>query len=328
MILDALYQFHAINPALVRPPVLEREASTTVDPQKAKELATTWLSNLADFDPMPDKQISYCLKGLTLLDPAEKDRAQWIMASDAVGNWLAPGKSAILNIRSETAPPDLVNALSCSAATLAVSLTEATGCPVLSFFCSLRRKESRENAHSGARAVRKSLNGQLLKYIINKRRKTDLSFLENEDLMEKSRSKSKYAMDLLRKSITALPEDDGVFVILDSFSRLGGDDKEKDGNDLLNGLVKLVEEMPRRVIKILVTDAMPNSPMRDLADINLYVPDDVDGWRDDHQNISLDVKKLAFMERFKTLEKDVKSFDSGLSDSSDDSASGWEVATL
>ena len=260
------------------------------------------------------------------MDPAEKDRAQWIVASDAVSKWLAPGKSQILNVRSETAPPDLVNALSFSAATLAFSLAEATNCPVLSFFCGLRRKDSRENAYSGARAVRKSLNGQLLKFIVSKRPLTDLASLERENFMEKSRSKSKYAMELLRELLEALPEDDAIFIILDSFSRLGGDDKEKDGNDLMKALAELIKEKPRRVIKILVTDAMPSCPIQHLADHTLFVPDDVDGWRDNSNNIVLDKQKLDFMERFKSLkEKDFESSEGFTSDSSDDLDSGWEM---
>lgn len=267
---------------------------------------------------MPDTHISNCLLDLPSLDAEEKDKAQWIMASHPVGTWLALNGSQVLNIRPETAPNEIVNAMSFSAATLAFSLAKATEFPVLSFFCSLRRKDSRDNSVSGPKAVRKSLNGQLLRFISQKRPDADLSFLERKKLMDKSKGKSKYAMELFRGLLGALPERDVVFIILDSLSRLGGTDRER-GHDLVRELCALVKELPQLIIKVLITDAMPGSPIRDLAHLALYVPDEIDGDRNDSHAIDLDPHKFTVIERFKTRHKE-RSANSDM-ESSDDSSS-------
>lgn len=290
--------------------------------KSSQQLANDWLAGLDDFDPMPDNQISDCLLGLPFLDAAEKDRAQWIMASQPVSTWLALNESRILNIRSETAPTEIVNALSFSAATLAFSLSKATGFPILSFFCGLRRKDSRENSASGPKAVRKSLNGQLLKFILQKRPSADMSFLERKKLMEKSRGKSKYATELFRQLLGALPEKDVVFIIVDSPSRLGGTGKHR-CHDLVKEISLLVKEMPQLIIKVLITDAMPGSPTRDIAQLTLYVPDEVDGERNDIHAVALDPQRLAVIERFTSRhrERSASPEEQSSEDSSSDSDS-------
>lgn len=256
------------------------------------------------------------------MDAAEKDKAQWIMASKPVSTWLALDRSQILNIRPETAPIDIVNTLSFSAATLAFTLAKATEFPVLSFFSGFRRKGSRENSASGPKAVRKSLNAQLLKFIVAKRPSADLAFLERKKLMEKSRGKSKYAKELFRQLLESLPKQDVVFIVLDSLSRLGGTDREG-GHDLVREMHALVKEMQHIVIKVLVTDAMPGSPIRDLAHLTLYVPDEIDGERQDSHAMTLDSQRLGVIERFQTRQRErsvsAEEDSSGVSSSDDDS---------
>lgn len=244
-----------------------------------EQLIDTWLSGLDDFDPMPENQVSECMSGVSNLTLEERDRVQWIMASDVINDWLKLTESQVLNVRAETAPIELVNALSFTAATLAFTVEKTTNYAVLSFFCGLRRNDSRANADSGPKAILKSFNGQLLKFISKKRPTSDLSFLKNETLMKKSRGRSKYAKELFRKLLETLPENDVVFVVLDSFSRLGGSDKDAaKGDELIEELSALVTEMPL-VIKVLVTDALPSCRIKDSANLTLDVPDDVDGLR-------------------------------------------------
>lgn len=286
-----------------------------------EQLIDTWLSGLGDFDPMPEKQISECMSGISNLTLEERDRVQWIMASDVLNDWLKLTESRMLNVRAETAPMELVNALSFSAATLAFTIEKTTNYAVLSFFCGLRRNDSRANADSGLKAILKSFNGQLLKFIMKKRSTSDLSFLKNESLMKKSRGRSKYAKELFRKLLEALPNNDVVFVILDSFSRLGGPDKDAvKGDELIEELSALVIEMPL-VIKVLVTDALPSCPIKDLAHLTLDVQDDVDGWHNDIDLTALEQKKIAVIDEFR-LRQEKGYFSSQEEESSSDSSSG------
>lgn len=308
------------------PPNKRIENTTSLDVHK--ELVDGWLSRLGEFDPMPKKQIAECLADFASLDLQERDRAQWILASDEVKSWLELSESQILNIQADTAPDELANALSFSAATLAFALERATNFAVLSFFCGLRSNDSRESEDSGPKAIRTSLNGQLLKFMADNRQTEDQSFLENKKLMKRSRRKSKYSAQLFREQCRALPEKDVVFVILDSFSRLGGErEDEADGDKLIEELGEMVREMRHLVIKVLVTDAMPQCPIKDLADVTLDVPDDVDGWANDVDSIVLDEETLAVVEQsrkrqkqgFSSLGESRDNFDSD-SDSGSDSS--------
>ncbi|KAK0392759.1 hypothetical protein NLU13_2254 [Sarocladium strictum] len=248
----------------------------------AKELAAAWISDLGDFDPTSDRHITELLSGLADLSIEERDQLQSIIGSDVVQDWLTPTTSSLLYMHAETPPEELVNALSFSAATLTLTLAGAVDMPVLSFFCGLRRNDSRENSRSGPQAIRKSLNGQLLRFVLDRRSSADLSFLQDETLRRKSKSKSKYAKKLFHEILGALPDNEVVFIVLDSFSRLGGSPGDKDkGDDIIRELAALKSGFPELIIKILVVDAMPSCPVSKLADVTLYVPDEVDGWRND-----------------------------------------------
>lgn len=284
--------------------------------EKTDEFIDRWFSGLGAFDPMPEKQISECLTGLAGLDLDERDKVQWIIASEPLTAWLTSSESQILHIQAETAPFALVNALSFSAATLAFTLTKTTNFAVLSFFCGLRRNDSRENADSGPKAIYKSLNGQLLRYIQNKRQMADLSFLEQKKVMRLSRDRSKYAKQLFRELLGALDENDVVVVILDSFSRLGEVDADKgNGDEVIEELAKLIKELPQLVIKVLVTDAMPSCSIRELANLKLHVPDKVDGWRNDINMRTFDQQTVAIVEQFRSREEE------GYSSSEEDDSS-------
>ncbi|KAH6962420.1 hypothetical protein BKA56DRAFT_174357 [Ilyonectria sp. MPI-CAGE-AT-0026] len=329
-VMDAAYSFFTSNPNFdPKTGTMTRRSSMAIAAPKRtgsiisielmEQLIDSWLSGLDDFDPMPENQISECMSGISNLTLEERDRVQWIMASDVLNDWLKLTESQVLNVRAETAPLELVNALSFTAATLAFTIEKTTNYAVLSFFCGLRRNDSRANVDSGPKAILKSLNGQLLKFMMKKRPTSDLSFLKNERLMKKSRGRSKYAKELFRKLLEALPENDVVFVILDSFSRLGGPDKDAaKGDELVEELSALVIEMPL-VIKVLVTDALPSCPIKDSAHLTLDVPDDVDGWHNDIDLTALEQKKIAVIDEFRLRQE--KGYFSSQEEESSDSSS-------
>ena len=122
----------------------------------------------------------------------------------------------------------------------------------------------------------------MLRFILDRRSDADLAFFQDEKLMKKSRSRSRYAKKLFRELLGALPEGDVVYMILDSFSRLGGRPGDKDkSDDIIKELTALKSEVPDLIMKILVVDAMPDCPVIRQSDLTLEVPDDVDGWKND-----------------------------------------------
>jgi len=214
------------------------------------------------------------------MSPDEMDRAQWIMSSGKLNLWLTPTSSRVLDLHSETAPDSLTNPLSFASASLAFSFAQATNFPVLSFFCGLQPKQPPGPATNRTMTLWNSLNAQLLTFIIAHRQTTDLSFLEQPKFLRKSQSKPKYATLLFKELLSSLPDNEMIFIIIDSFSRFGATAADfVEGNKLLEELVRLTKEMPQLVVKLLVTDALTSSKIRTLAELTIRVPDDVGGWR-------------------------------------------------
>ncbi|KAI8178932.1 hypothetical protein K4K48_011830 [Colletotrichum sp. SAR 10_66] len=146
------------------------------------------------------------------------------------------------------------------------------------------------------------LNGQLLKHVLQKRPGVDLSLLqqENKRLMKKSTQKPKYAVKLFRGLLELLEDDDVVFIILDSWSRLLGDRMEAD--KVIEKLSQNTKDASHLTIKILVLDPLPSDSIHESAHSVLYVPDEIDGWKND---VSLSLLK-ASNERMVEDLKDVR----------------------
>ncbi|KPM40078.1 hypothetical protein AK830_g6503 [Neonectria ditissima] len=292
------------------------ETTTSVFPSvdKNKDLAGKWLSGLDNFDLGPEKEITELLSCIEDLDLEEKDRAEWIMVSDEVQQWLSHKQFSMLEICAEDAPEELINAMSLTATKLTFTLSSVVNYPILSFFCGMRVKDSTDPNDSGPMAIMNSLNGQLLKFMAEQRSTGDLSFLNEKKLMKKSRDKPKHAMALFRECFGALPEGDVVFIIIDSFSRMRGDKLK--GNRMIEEIAKLVDDFPNLVIKILVTDALATCPTKDLAHIRLYVPTEIDGWKNDINMELLEQKNKAALSEFQAKHQ---SQAAGLDEDSDDS---------
>ncbi|KAJ3962806.1 hypothetical protein N0V92_000494 [Colletotrichum tropicale] len=150
--------------------------------------------------------------------------------------------------------------------------------------------------------VEECLNGQLLKHFSQKRPGVDLSLLqqENKRLIKKSTRKPKYAVELFRGLLELLEDDDVVFIILDSWSRLLGDRIEAD--KVIGKLSQTTKDFPHLAIKILVLDPLPSDSIHELAHSVLYVPDEIDSWKND---VSLSLLK-ASNERMVEDLKDVR----------------------
>lgn len=93
-------------------------------------------------------------------------------------------------------------------------------------------------------------------------------------------------------------------------------------------MIALIRKTTRVVIKLLVTNALPNCSIGKASDLNLYVPDEIDGWGDGVSLESLNSQKKAMIEKLARQKKKKLVSDSEDSSStesgSEDSESDWE----
>lgn len=68
-------------------------------------------------------------------------------------------------------------------------------------------------------------------------------------------------------------------------------------------LIALTRNTTRVVIKLLVTNALPNCTIGKAANLNLYLPDEIDGWGDGVSLESLNSQKKAMIEKFARQKK-------------------------
>jgi hypothetical protein len=255
----------------------EQEAISMRSRQESNtRVASKWLKGLRGFtyDPMID--MKDCLEHIELLDSDEKDISQCILRSEQLTDWLQEKQSSILEIDLQTPPASLNNPLSFTSALFATTLRNTAQFPVLAFFCMHRNNESSLEDKSGVVALVKSLNGQLLRFTADHRRSVDLSTLEDQEFFSKARKNLKDGLLLLDTLLSSLPEDDMVFVIIDSLSRLSG--SEKDGDKVIKKLRRIIGKRDDVVVKVMVTNALAGSYVKSVADISLHVQDLVSGY--------------------------------------------------
>lgn len=244
---------------------------------RSRELVERWSSGLGDFEPSPKGEIKKLIEHSQMLTLKEQDKVQYMMGCQQFQNWLGKPRSSALCVRAETAPDGIINFMSVSTAMLALTLSGATGFVTLSFFCSLRKKDSPLEGDSGALGILKSLNGQLLQIMLDRQVMIKPAFHQDEDLWSRSTESFKHSCKLLKKLVASLPSGSVVFVLLDSVSRTSGDKGLVD--DIVQGIMRIGRHSRGIVLKLLVTDPVPSSHIWRAADSQLYVPDDVDGWQ-------------------------------------------------
>lgn len=252
-------------------------AEGIVDGNRNTNLVEEWFKRLGEFEPSSKDHIQKFIDHTATLALKEQDKVQYIMDCQPFQDWLGKPRSSVLCIRAETAPDDNINFMSVSTAMLALTLGSATKFIVLSCFCSLRKKESLQERDSGALAIVKSLNGQLLRTMLERQPPIELPFDQDAKMWNGSTERFKSSCTLLKKLMTLLPLGSVVFVLLDSVSRTSGDKTLVD--EVAETILQVGRRNPTIVVKLLVTDPVPSSNMYRMADFQIYVPDDVDGGR-------------------------------------------------
>ncbi|KAJ0373397.1 hypothetical protein COL26b_008394 [Colletotrichum chrysophilum] len=323
---NALHRFYASNPhfnpvngGLKEPLPKRQQGDLEVRiPEQNNKIVEEWYESLQDFDPSPEKHVIECMRaGLGRLTLEDREKSQWIMSTPEVSNWLRLDESNILGVRAENALDGLYHPLSFTAALLTETLQRSTEFPVLSFFCGIRTNEKFDRVLCGPLAVLNSLNGQLLKYFSQKRPGVDLSLLqqENKRLMKKSTQKPKYAVKLFRGLLELLEDDDVVFIILDSWSRLLGDRIEAD--KVIEKLSQTTKDFPHLAIKILVLDPLPSDSIHESAHSVLYVAEEIDGWKNDVSLSLLKASNERMVEDLKDVRNRKREVDESESETSD-----------
>lgn len=273
-----------------------------------------WHNDIAHYQLGPSNAIAESLATVEDLNLREKDKVRWIMDSDQMYEWLSNNQSCVLVVEAETPPENLRNSISFTTSLLARSLTSTTEYAVLSFLCGLETEDLGDEDSSGPLAILKALNGQFLKFIVGRRPSIDLLPLEREKSFLKSGKKFKYAIELFDQLLGLLEENDAVFVLIDSFSRMPGE--EAAGDKVLNRIIDMIAKYPRLVIKILITDPLPNCPLKDRADFLLHLPDHVDGGQNGLNIELLEEENDTMIEMFKAE-------NARMTSSSDDSDDEW-----
>ncbi|KAK1957572.1 hypothetical protein LY78DRAFT_663504 [Colletotrichum sublineola] len=272
--------------------------------ERNNKVVDVWNASIGNFNPASDDHIKACIRaGLGQLTLEDREKSEWILSSPEVRDWMRLDESSFLNIRCENAPQGLFHSLSFTAALIAETLQKSTDYPILTFFCGLRTNETFDEPSCGPMAVLKSLNGQLMKFCLEKRPGVDMSLLElqKKRLIKRSTEKYKYALQLFHGLLDLLEQKDVVFVILDSLSRLLGDRTQAD--KIIEKLSQTIKNLPDLVIKVLVLDALPSDAVNELAHSSLYVPEEIDGWRNDVQLSRLEQSNVRMVEELRETQQ-------------------------
>lgn len=188
-----------------------------------RRLVQRWLEASPGFDFTSDHHIRKCIAHTANLDATEQDKFVYVLQSKAFQDWLREPRSPLLHVKAETAPSDIINFMSTSTASLASSLGSGTDFAVLSFFCGLRKNASLAEDDSGVLGMLKSLNGQVLDFILEKHSAVDLPSEDSYKLWRKSPTSIQYAWRLFKSLLLSLPHHTVVFILLHSVSRVSGD---------------------------------------------------------------------------------------------------------
>lgn len=263
---------------------------------KNESTIDAWLKGFSDFEPSSGVQITENLAQMGTFEASKQDQMQYLTHDQHMVDWLQSDDSCNLMVYAETAPQDYINPISAASAMLVLMMTdqgtEAGNWAVLSFFGGRHRP-------GGPAELVNCLIGQLLAFVLKEKLEIDLGVMQVEQKYraKKVQDNPERAMRLLKKILAALPDDQVVLIILDSFSRLMGERTEI--NETVERLFEAANAQSHLTIKILVTDPLPNCPTRQRISSAIYLPDEVDGWECGVSREILEEQAKASVERFK-----------------------------
>ncbi|ETS76966.1 hypothetical protein PFICI_10840 [Pestalotiopsis fici W106-1] len=241
-----------------------------------ERIAAAWLKGLKAFPYDSKLDLTYLFEHLEMLSSDEKNVSNSIIRSQQIGKWLEADESRILNVEPATPAESLINPVSFASALLVTTLRLPARYAILAFFCMHRNNDDHSEENSGSIALIKSLNAQLLAFVAEFRPQVDLSKIQDLEYFRKARKSLKESLKLFGTLIELLPEDDKVFIVIDSLSRLSGSATNED--KVINRLGRIVKKEHGPIVKILVTATLGSSRVRKIADESLFVQDSASGF--------------------------------------------------
>ncbi|KAI1760958.1 hypothetical protein GGR53DRAFT_54736 [Hypoxylon sp. FL1150] len=271
-------------------------------PKERRTIASKWLHGVAMREVDLQKDVEEYLEDVERLNLRDKDRTKWIIESDEIKHWLSAPTSQTLAIDAETPPEESINPLTATCAYLNKTVSTNTDFPVLTYFGGL---QDRDGAITGTATMMRTLIAQLLVYIAEQRPEIDLEFLKKKKFNKKSLTSLSKLISLFGRILDKLSEDgqaNVVFIIIDSVSHFDGTMEEAVDDVLL--LLEAVEQTDV-MFKVLLTDLGPPSlaklQERDIPE--LYVPDNVDGGKNDLNMEELDIDTSLSIEDLRSSQK-------------------------
>jgi hypothetical protein len=255
----------------------EQEAESRKFYRKTNQhTAAAWLKGLKGVPYDSKLDLAYLFEHMEILSSDEKNVSNSMIRSDQIGHWLEADESRLLNIEPETPAESLINPISFASALLVTTLRLPARYSILAFFCMHRNNDDRSEEKSGSIALMKSLNAQLMAFVAESRPQVDLSKLKDLEYFRKSKKSLKESLDLFSAMVALLSEDDKVFIVIDSLSRLSGTATNED--KVIKRLGRIVNKEHGPTVKILVTATLGSSRVRKIADESLFVQDIASGF--------------------------------------------------
>ena len=238
---------------------------------------------------------------------AEQDQIEYLLTSDSIRQWLNAKRLYILSIDAETSPEGTCSPISYATAMLAQALLESKTYPVLTYFCSIRCWQPDTKQKTAAVSFLRSLADQLLEEAGEKVPGFDPSSCFRSRTRRDAFASVDAALSLLEDLFRALPPKSGVFILVDSVSRLEMKAKTKArGKKAIEGLLAVAgrADVP---VKLVVTDLLHAKipTLLENAIEPLYLPDQVDvGGYGFHVEMALDETRLAIDQSFKGSDRE------------------------
>ncbi|KAJ5690904.1 hypothetical protein N7462_005296 [Penicillium macrosclerotiorum] len=286
----------------------EKEAVFTPPPpyfllSENKRQVDAWMAAFPNYDPASDAQVVDNLSQMGGFDIDEQDQMQYLLNDPSLGSWLGSVQSSTLEITAETAPDNLINPISATSAMLVLLMKSSSTAhcrwAVMSFFCGSRRLTTNPSSLECPIDILHCLIGQLVHFILEENLDVNLASVLTKREFRPSRVREKpgRAMRLLEEILILLPERQVVILILDSLSRLSGNTHEVE--KIIKRLNDTARKQTHLIIKLLVTDPLPNCQIDELANMTVHLPDHVDGWQCGVRRDVVEKETRAAIERFR-----------------------------
>ncbi|KAI0175684.1 hypothetical protein GGR52DRAFT_323697 [Hypoxylon sp. FL1284] len=257
-----------------------------------RALVRKWLRDTALPKPISRKDVEECLGDVETLNLREKDSIRWMIELNEIKRWL------------KDPPIEASNPMTATSAFFPKTILTNTDFLVLTYFGDLRVADGGGETGRGSVLMMKSLVSQLVLHVAERRPDISLDFLKKR-FNQKSLTSSPKLISLFCRILDRLSEDgqgNVVFIVIDSVSNFHGSMKDA-AEDVLS-LLDAVEQTDV-TSKVLLTDLGPlfMARLQERQIEELFIPDNVDGGRNDVNLEELDMDTSLSIECFRSSQR-------------------------